>query len=236
MEPSFTRRASVIEQPAYKVGEAAAILSVPKATVTAWSFGQAYDLKDGSSRRFKALIEPADIKRRLLSFSNLCELHVLAAIRRRHRIDMGKVRASLTFVSKRLGEVRPLIAQDFLTNGIDLFIDKAQLINVSKDGQTALRGDFEQALARIERGPGGGAVRLFPYTRIAGDPSAQPRYVAVDPRIAFGRPVLLKAGVTTQVIRDRFVAGDSFAEMAADYRVSATEIEEALRFEQRLAA
>ena len=58
----------------------------------------------------------------------------------------------------------------------------------------------------------------------------------MDPRLAFGRPILLKAGVTTDVIKDRFMAGDSVAEMAEDYRVTESEIAEALRFEQKLAA
>ena len=40
----------------------------------------------------------------------------------------------------------------------------------------------------------------------------------------------------TAVISDRFMAGDSVAEMAQDYGVAETDIDEALRFTQRLAA
>jgi uncharacterized protein (DUF433 family) len=150
---------------------------------------------------------------------------------------MSTVRASLAFVRKGLDEERPLIAQQFMTNGVDLFIEKAtQLINVSKEGQTALRGEFQQALARIDRGAHGGPVRLFPYSRISTDMAGQPKVVAVDPQVAFGRPILLGAGVTTEVIRDRFMAGDSADEMAQDYGVEPSDIDEALRFAQRLAA
>ena len=213
------------------------MLALPKATVAAWCFGQGYVNREGTTRTFKSLIVPADRQRRILSFANLCELHVLAVIRRHHGINMATVRDSLRYVERRLGERRPLIAQAFLTNGVDLFIEKAaQLINVSRDGQIALRGGFEQALARIDRDRTGGPIRLFPYTRISPQLTDQPKSIAVDPQLAFGRPVLLSAGVTTDVIRDRFMAGDSAAEMADDYGVNAAEIDEALRFEQRLVA
>lgn len=227
---------SKAEHPAYKAGEAAAVLGLPKATVLAWCFGQGYVRKDGATKRFKPLVAPADKASRYLSFVNLCELHVLAVIRRHHGIQMHVVRQSLDYVEKELATKRPLVAQEFLTNGVDLFVERAsQLITVSKKGQMALKGGFAQALTRIER-TASGPIRLFPYTRISQNVVDQPRAVAVDPRIAFGRPVLLKAGVITEVIVERFLAGDSIAEMAGDFRVEASDIDEALRFEHRRAA
>jgi uncharacterized protein (DUF433 family) len=63
----------------------------------------------------------------------------------------------------------------------------------------------------------------------------QPQVVAVDPTIAFGRPMLAKSGVKTEVIASRFNAGDEPAEMAADYGVTEQDILEALRYERRQA-
>ena len=91
------------------------------------------------------MIRPADPNARLLSFANLCELHVLSAIRRRHRIPLPRVRDSVEYVRSELGGDRPLIDCQFSTNGIDLFVQHAsKLLNVSQQGQEALRGDFEQ--------------------------------------------------------------------------------------------
>jgi uncharacterized protein (DUF433 family) len=130
-----------------------------------------------------------------------------------------------------------LLDKEFQTNGLDLFLEHSgQLVNVSQHGQTALRGEFEQALSRVERNERGSPIRLFPFTRTPGRSSEQPTIVAIDPRIAFGRPVVAKARVATEVIADRFGAGDSPAEMAKDYGVGEEEILEALRYEQRLAA
>ncbi len=220
--------------PSYSAAEAARILDLPLSTVRNWSFGQSGKLQGGQRRRFPAAIPAADVRNRLLSFANLCELHVLSAIRREHRVSLPTVRKSLDYVRRRLGSDRPLLEREFLTNGVSLFVEHAsELVNVSSEGQTALRGEFERALARIERDRRGRPVRLFPFSRSRAAGGEQPQVVAVDPTIAFGRPMLAKAGVKTEVIASRFNAGDEPADMAEDYGVSEQDILEALRYERR---
>jgi uncharacterized protein (DUF433 family) len=228
-------RAAIFDKPAYPASEAAYILHLPSATVKAWSFGQTR--RDDGSVRFKAVIRAADPRNKLLSFANLCELHVLAAIRRVHRVSLPKVRDSVEYLRSQLGVDRPLIDRQFKTNGIDLFVEQAsKLLNVSRQGQEALRGEFELALARIERDNQGNPIKLFPYSRTSDHTAEQPKSVVIDPRLSFGRPVLTRSAVPTEVIFDRFQAGDSLEDMALDYNVDEKEIEEALRFEQRRAA
>jgi uncharacterized protein (DUF433 family) len=96
--------------------------------------------------------------------------------------------------------------------------------------------DFRRDLERISRDPTGKAIKLFPSTRLSSNASAATRIVVIDPRVSFGRPVLVNSGVRTEVIQDRFIAGDSPREMAEDFGVDEAVILEALRFEQRLAA
>ena len=224
-----------IDRPAYSASEVARILRLPTATVNAWCFGQRYRDARKRDRRFKPVISPADSRNRLLSFANLCELHILSAIRRKHGVTLQNVRDSIDYVGKRLGLTRPLLDVQFQTNGIHLFVEHAsRLLSVSQQGQEAMRSDFERLLQRIERDPAGTPVRLYPFTRpnsTDGD-----RVVVLDSRLAFGRPIVMPARIKTDVIRDRFNAGDSLAEMAQDFRVEQSVIEEALRFEQRLAA
>ena len=234
---SRTTHTPVYDEPAYRAAEAAHMLALPPGTVKAWSFGQDYVHRDGSPKKFKALISPAGAKARLLSFNNLCELHMLAAIRRHYRISMPAVRDSVAFVRRQLKMERPLLSSEFQTNGAHLFIEHSGVIlNASREGQTSLSLAFERDLSRVERDARGIPVRLFPVTRAAPSPAAQPLAVVVDPNLAFGRPVLANAGVTTAVIQDRFLAGDSPSEMAEDYRVDEHDIWEAIRFEHRPAA
>ena len=95
------------------------------------------------------------------------------------------------------------------------------------DGQRAiLRKLLTVSLGRIEV-ESGEPARLFPLTR---DPSlTAPRVVALDPRVRFGRPSV--RATPTDTLFERFRAGDSTQELAEDYGLSATEIEEAIRYE-----
>lgn len=78
---------------------------------------------------------------------------------------------------------------------------------------------------------GGLAVQLFPFSRdeVADDPRA----ILIDPRRRFGQPTVAGTGTPTEVIADRFRAGDSVADLAEDYGMEAQQVEESLRYEQR---
>jgi uncharacterized protein (DUF433 family) len=231
---SAPRRADFLDTPSYPVAEAARILDLPLSTVRKWGFGRPARVRRGQKQAFASVIEPADQQAQLLSFGNLCELQVLSGIRREHRVSLQAVRKSVEYVKRQLGASRPLLDRQFSTNGVSLFVQHlGQLINVSRDGQLAMRGEFERALARIERDRRGRPVRLFPFTRSRDAGDNQPQDVAIDPMVAFGRPMLIKAGVKTEVIASRFNAGDGPADMAGDYGVSEQEILEALRYERR---
>jgi uncharacterized protein (DUF433 family) len=228
---------TLYDQPAYRTAEAARILALPQTTVTAWCFGHDYVHRDGSRKRFRRVVEPANPRGRELSFVNLCELHVLAAIRRHHGVTLPEVRKAIDFVRHELDVPRPLATQQFLTNGVNLFVEHAgELLNVSQQGQHAMREDFQRALQRIEFGEHGGPIVLFPFTRDAASDGDHPKSVVVDPARSFGRPVLARVYVRTEVVEQRFLAGDTIAEIADDYRVREADVEEALRFEHRRAA
>ena len=83
-------KVAIFDTPAYPASEAARILNLSVNTVRAWCFGQNYRSTAGEPKRFQPVIQPADRRARLLSFANLCELHVLSAIRRHHKIPLPK--------------------------------------------------------------------------------------------------------------------------------------------------
>ena len=55
--------------------------------------------------------------------------------------------------------------------------------------------------------------------------------VAISPLVSFGHPVIIGSGIRTQIVKDRFEAGESVADLAEDYGRSAEEIENAIRWE-----
>lgn len=129
----------------------------------------------------------------------------------------------------RFDAEHPLVTHRFLTNGVDLFVSKySDLINASRAGQLAMREMISTHLKRVEW-KAGSAVRLYPFTR--NEAADQPRSVVIDPRIAFGRPVLVGTAIPTVIVAERFKAGEQPDEIAEDYGRDPAEILEAIRCE-----
>lgn len=215
--------------PAYTISEAAHYLCVPAATIRYWSVGRG---------DYAPLIEVPRHVPTLLSFLNLTELHVLAAIRREHEVKMPSVRRAIQYLAANAQEAEdkrhPLICRDLETDGLDLFIDHyGQLINISQAGQTAMREIISAALRRIDRDAAGVPIKLYPFTRAAMDETTS--MVEIDPRISAGRPVIAGTGLATQLIAERYKAGESISDLAHDYGRGNEKIEEAIRFELQAA-
>jgi uncharacterized protein (DUF433 family) len=220
------------EIPIYSAAEAAHYLRIPANTIRYWTYGAGYPTTRGR-RRARPVLSPVDPVRGL-SFVNLLELHVLGAIRRQHQVDMKHVRPAIEFLKKEFGSDHPLVDEEMETNGKHLFVRKfGSLINASTQGQGAMEAILDAHLKRIERDEQGLAVRLFPFTRKGTD---APRIVAIDPLVAFGRPVIAGSRIPTSEIADRFKAGESPADLAYDYGRPPADIEEAIRCELGTAA
>jgi len=225
------RKADPRESPAYSILEAAHYLSVPAATVRYWATGQ---------NGYEPLINIPAYDPALLSFLNMVELHVLAAIRRKHSVPMPKVRKAIDYLQSQtaksaISRRHPLISQQLETDGLDLFIERyGQLVNISRAGQIAMREVLSTALKRIERDTKGIPVRLFPFTR--NQIERAPAIVVMDPSLSAGRPVIAGTGLATEIIAERYKAGDSIRELAKDYERKPAEIEEAIRCELKTAA
>lgn len=222
---SLTER-DLREVPAYSIAEAAGYLRLPKSTLRAWLLGQG---------TFKAVIDIADRNERRLSFINLVEAHVLNAIRRTHHIALPKVRNALNYLKRQIDSPRPLVDRQFATDGADLFIEYyGQLMNITQPGQYALREILSEHLQLIRRDPKGVPMRLFLFPARAGGLDGEPP-IMIDPKISFGRPILVGTGISTTILAQRFQAGESMDELAHDYGRPRAQIEEAIRFERRAA-
>ena len=227
------------EIPAYSTFEASHYLRVPENTVRNWATGYSYATRGGKRSRTKALIDVADARQHLFSFINLLELHVISALRRDHHVQMPKIRRAIEYLQRELKSPHPLIDEEMETDGTDIFISKyGSLINASRHGQLAMKALLQAHLKRIERNQHGVAIRLFPFTRArdAGTTLEAPRLIAIDPAVAFGRPVIVGSRVPTSEIAERFQAGESPSELAEDFGRTEEEVWEAIRCEFPTAA
>ncbi|MFN2492254.1 MAG: DUF433 domain-containing protein [Pyrinomonadaceae bacterium] len=223
--------------PTYGIWESAHLLKIPPDTLRSWIRGRDYPTKHGT-KRFQPLITLPDEELPLLSFINLMEAHVLDAIRYKDRIPLDNVRYAVQHLWDKYDSEHPLIEFDFQHDGVDLFIELASqgdIINVSQQGQLAMREVVAAYLKRIARDAHGSAMALYPYlTRHPQQVKDEPKLVLIDPRISFGKAILVGVGVPTAVIADRNEAGESVEELANDYGCEASEIAQAIEYERAL--
>ena len=218
------------ERPAYPIAEAARYVRVAPATLRAWTVGRPYETRAGT-RQFPPLIHPPSQRPPILSFNNLIEAHVLRALRTEHGVPLKDVRSAVRYAERELGIDRLLTRKDISAAAGELFLDRyGELLSLTASGQLAMRRVLEEHLKRVEWDAWQFPVRLYPFVLPDGLTGERP--IAIDPTIAFGRPIVTRVGVSTRAIADRIDAGESVADLAADYSISEAEVEQAVLYER----
>lgn len=214
--------------PAYPLTEAARYVRLAPATLRSWVVGRPYDTRAGKGF-FRPLIRPADKGALVLSFNNLIEAHVLRALRTEHGVSIKDVRSALSFAEKELQIEQLLLREELRTSAGELFLDRyGELVNLSRSGQLAIRKLLDVFLSRVDWETSF-PIRLYPF--VSGEITSH-RPVVIDPAVAFGRPILVRASIGTATIAERIDAGESVQDVAADYDLTPEEIEEAVLYER----
>ena len=222
---------------AYSPKEAAEFLRMPVTTLRWWVLGNSYRTT-GGQRHARPVIKIPTARPPMLTFWNLSEAYVLAAICRHHGVSLRSVRRALDYVVKELQVDRPLIRQEFLTDGVNLFVERLEsmakddagvraLVNASAHGQLAARELLKEALTRVSRDSTGLIDRIYPWVRDV----REPLRIEIDPRRAFGRPVVKGTRVPAEELSDRFAAGEDLDEIAKDFRLSRDMVQGVLQWE-----
>lgn len=228
----------VFDKPAYTLPDAARYVLLPVATLRTWVAGRYYSTRTEERKRFEPVIRvPRPGSPWLLSFRNLAEAHVLATLRRHYEIPLSTIRRAVRCMSERFGDHQPLVNPSMKADGVDLFVEKFERLEVvSRNGQLAMKEILQLSLRRLEWGPQGSVLRLFPFTRLGEHETDGPCVVVIDPRVSFGKPVIAGTRIPTRAVYDRWAAGDSVEDLAQDFARPALEIEEAIRCEQQKVA
>jgi uncharacterized protein (DUF433 family) len=221
--------AEIRNQAAYGLAEAARYLRLPVATLRSWVAGRDYPTGRGKGK-FHPLIRPADRgPPPQLSFWNLIEAHVLRSLRSEHGVALKELRSAIEYAQRTLKIDRLLLREDLRTHAGDVFLEHYGKLKLNASGQLAMRKLFEEHLKRVEWDQWKFPVRLYPF--VSSDVSA-PKPIAIDPAIAFGRPVIARVGVSTGTIAERLDAGESVEALAKDYDLQQAEIEQAVVYER----
>lgn len=219
------------EKSRYTIAQAARYLHISPTTLRSWVRGRHYP-RTGGPGRFEPLIQSGE----RLSFSNLVEAHVLRALRVEHKVEMSAVREALDYAQKAFRIERLLLSRELLAAPGSVFLERyGQLVNLGRSGQLAVRQLLEAHLRRIEWDLSGLPVRLFPASSEDLDALEARKIIVIDPRIAFGRPIIASRAIRTSAIVSRIDAGESPSLVAEDYKLAPYEVEAAILYEKAAA-
>ena len=224
------QKPDIRNQPAYTVAEAARYLKIAPATLRSWVAGRNYAKASGPTKS-SPLIHPVRKIPPTLSFWNLIEAHVLRSLRADHGVSMDKLRRAIRYAQRELSIDRLLLSAELRTDAGKLLLERyGQLIELSASGQIAMRRMFKEHLDRVEWDAWQFPVRLYPFA--SSDLPSDRRQISIAANVAFGRPVVALRGISTSAIVGRIDAGETAADLAEDYDLTETEIEEAVLYER----
>ena len=213
-----------LELPMYGLAEAALYLRVPIKTLEYWVLGRG---------KIKPMIKVAGRHPRSLSFMNLLECHMLSAMRGVYNLKLPKIRKAVVHLQNNSQFKHPLIEEPLFTNRIDVLIKELDTyLNISRDGQYVIPQIAAVHLERIEYDKG--KFKFYPFVRQR--TAEEPKYIVIDPKVGFGKPVIAGTGISTAVIASRFNARESVPDLAEEYGLKPEQIEEAIRWETRAVA
>ena len=211
---------------AYTVAEAARYVRIPAPTLRAWVAGQSYAQHSGRPP-FRPLITAPENNPPRLTFNNLIEAYTLRVLRTKHAVSIQAARRAIDFAEQYYNINRLLLHPKLRTSAGDLFLEKyREFVNLNQSGQLVIEKLFNNYLKRIELDGFYLPARLYPFDNDID------KTIVIDPQVAFGRPFIARRGISTAAIVDRVNSGESYNEIAADYGLDPTEVEEALFYEQ----
>ena len=219
----------------YALPEAARLARVPRKTLANWVEGYRYPAGERVVKAKPVIVPTPGGRGAALSFVNLMEALTLAGFRQMG-VPMQRVRKALDYAARHSDIAHLLANQRLLTDGRELFWEfqersrdgEAHLVNMSRGGQKVFPDAVMRYLREMEWGRDRFATRWWPGA-VPGE-----GIVVVDPRRAFGAPVLRGTGIRTEDVFSRFSAGEPLGDLADDYGLSVAQIEAAIRLEVRL--
>lgn len=216
----------------YTIPDAARILGLSLPKVRRWLKGsETFDTTEESPARYG--IDNYGIKgvglEKHMDFLSLIEIYTVMRLREL-KVSFPTIRRARADLAERLGVNHPFAAQSLFVDGAKLLTENDNLhYELGTNGQIAIRMVLEPFLLRVD---------FETSTRMAErlHPLGRERKVIVDPRRAFGRPVVDGTAITTEALASLYKGGESIEDLAQQFDLKEVAIHDALEFEHCLAA
>lgn len=224
----------------YTRADAVRLLRMTPSRVTRWVRGYSYWLTYSvkAERRDQPPVVRVRLPRiggtTLISFLDLMELRVVKALVD-HGLSLQHVRRVASLASELFETPYPFASRRIFTDGEQVFaslsreVNDGRLVELSAHHQQLIAAPIvAQYITELDFDPHSSlAERWWPLGR--GVP------ILLDPRIAFGAPVIAGTATRTEIIASLARSADGIAAAHA-YQVEPFKVEAALRFEAELAA
>lgn len=212
-----------LQQPLYSYAEADYFAGTSRGTAKRWLAGYHYR-KSGEPRVGRPPVtRDSGREEGGVSFLDLVEVVAIGGLKR-SGFTLQEVRELVENTQELLEVKRPLVTVEFKIGGHEIFAEEhASLVRVLHGrGQRA----WEEVLAPF--------LESLDYSNDMVRrwwPLGKAGRVCLDPEYAFGLPIIFGSGIRTEIILERFEAGEEREEVAQDFNISPSDVDSALRFE-----
>ncbi len=207
--------------PLFTIDEAARHLGLARSTLQDWT------RREAGPAPLVHRLQPESPRAASLPFVAMVEAHMLRGFRELG-LTPGELRKSVSRIRRIAKDEYALATRRVATDGVNLLIDMESSFENprwerARDGQGVISEVIESYLKFVHwEPPHVHATSLTLRTYHGAD-------VIIDPRFAFGQPVLARDKVRIGDILDAFWAGESYQRIAAEFGVKPGEVEAVIR-------
>jgi uncharacterized protein (DUF433 family) len=212
----------------FTLRDLAGYLDVPKSNIQRWA-------RPPDPKHPLITCLPAHGREATVPFIGFVEAFVLSSFRQAG-VPLQRIRPAVEVLEEEIGVEHALASELLYTDGAEVLFDyvnkhdapEVRDLVFVRTQQRQFSWAVKDSLRRIRYGGDGWAdsVRLPTYGNAK---------VVVDPKVAFGLPLVVHGGARVEDLVDRFQAGDSVAEISTDFSVPPDEVEDVIRLAIRTA-
>lgn len=220
----------------YSVPEASKITGVPSQTISRWIKGYKYkDIK--GNKKSTAPVWQSELaeftEQTTLSFKDLVEVRCIKKFRE-HNITLPSIRKAYEYVSEELNTYYPFANKVFYTDGKKILVgieSKETPTNKKLINPITKQWNAHEIVSQS-------FIDSFHYD----ENNEVDRWhwlndtVVIDPQRSFGRPILNKEGIPTDILYKSFQVEKDKKYVANIYDIPVSSLNKAIEFEEMLAA
>jgi uncharacterized protein (DUF433 family) len=211
-----------LDVPLFTIDEASRHLAIPPSTLRDWTRRMA------GPAPLVHRVRPSSPRAASLPFVGMVEAHMLRGFRELG-LNAIELRNAVAQLRADSGDEYALATRAVATDGVNLLVNMAQSLEEppqwvrAEDRQGVIAEVVDQYLKFVTwRSPDRYPLRLTLQAYQGAD-------VIIDPRFAFGQPVLKREKVRVEDILDAFWAGESYLTIAGEFGVTPDAVEAVIR-------